>query len=353
MPEFNASSVPDEPENDEQEPEPEEIAPRQKINAANFLGINPGFRAIDYVGMPQPKLDLITGMVPTVASQINDMVKSMTSVQHVISPVAQILEARAKQRQQLIRYLTSTHVANDWAQEFLARQVDMLSHLVDPEAIRNLARKSAPPNWQDLEDLSDYRALMEIAKLGIPVAWIPEAAILRALIDADHDDRSGVLFEHRHGVLQQAQQLVDDIDVDWLGEETALLARALESARAGHHEAAQALATNVLDTLLRKAHTEEKPRGYYARVRVAIEESHGDPIDLLRRNVPYWPVPTALANIKDVEDPRVYNRNHTAHRVSLQQYSGINSVIALAIATSVLCEIDDRPDLEEPDDEVG
>jgi hypothetical protein len=112
----------------------------------------------------------------------------------------------------------------------------VIAHAIDTSWIRELIRRYQAGNWADLDpdEASDVATLAEIASQGIAVAWVPRAAVLRKLMAADAHERAALL-------LACESEILDDC------------ATAVESLTGGYHPPAQALAANILDTVLRVA----------------------------------------------------------------------------------------------------
>jgi len=130
------------------------------------------------------------------------------------------------------------------------------------------------------------------------------------------------------------------------------LGEAVAAACAGHHGPAQALAANVLDTVLRVAFPLGAWQGY-RRVREAIADLQGrTQLKHLRLGLALAPVLLAMTEFRGGSDPipDFYNRHATAHFVSRLQYNRLNALIAVMAAASVLRECYETLDEEEETD---
>ena len=144
-----------------------------------------------------------------------------------------------------------------------------------------------PPNWEeipgnDVDDLGD-KAIAIIQGEGIPMVWVPRPDIVASLVHAaDADARDAILLSSRDDIAADclgALSVVTNADLKPLAD---LGADAVSAQRAGHESSAQALATNVFDTVLRDAIRRgvifDGPLGYfrYDKVLKRIEPVSGE-----------------------------------------------------------------------------
>jgi hypothetical protein len=114
-------------------------------------------------------------------------------------------------------------------------------------------RAGAPPNWQFADDWPRLSMISEtVEQHGIPLAWVPRADIVVALVHAEGiEARRAILADHEADIIQDCFTCLDDIEAPELAE---FVANAREAARAfqgQYAKPAQALATVVLDAVLR------------------------------------------------------------------------------------------------------
>jgi hypothetical protein len=139
-----------------------------------------------------------------------------------------------------------------------------------------------PPKWeeapgQDVDDLAD-KAIAIIQGEGIPLVWVPRPETVSALVrSADADARDTILLASRDGISDDCTAVLTEITDAELLPLADLGAHALAALRDGRAAPAQALATNVSDTLLRdmdrRGVISGGPLGYfkYGKVRKRIE----------------------------------------------------------------------------------
>jgi hypothetical protein len=213
-------------------------------------------------------------------------------------------------------------------------------------------RHALAPNWLGLPATADFKgntltldvaSLARVASQGIAVAWIPRPPVLAELLDVAPADLLGVVLDRQGDILEDCLGALGRSKQGSLAAVGELLTSAVETARAGYYPATQALAANVLDTVLRIACPLGRWQGY-RRLREAILE--------LRNTGSLWHLRTGLALAPvllatEVYDgasnvvPSTYNRHATAHAAGGVQYSAANAIVALMAATSALRECDE------------
>ncbi|MEV7325254.1 hypothetical protein [Streptomyces sp. NPDC093970] len=98
-------------------------------------------------------------------------------------------------------------------------------------------------NWQGLESTPVTDLLSIALDDGIPIAWVPPAEVLGALLAAGgHDARLEVLGEFEDTILSACEAEIDACGDDWMREDVALARTVCAAFRAGHREAAACLA---------------------------------------------------------------------------------------------------------------
>lgn len=209
-----------------------------------------------------------------------------------------------------------------------------------------LGRSHLPSNWRrvgiepdDLED--EVRAILEE---GIPLAWVPSARVIELLLAApDASSRRRIISNNHKGILTGCEQLVARLPQKRALIYGDMVRKAINALRDGHVEAAQSLATNVLDTLITQ------------HSRDALETAPGVVTNVSsykkvrkqswRLTLAVHPVTTIMSGRYTLDDrPDGYRRNATAHAITRHQYNRINAVLSVMNATSLLtCFVRDTP----------
>lgn len=228
---------------------------------------------------------------------------------------------------------------------FLERiRVDMpaldFSRLVRPEIWTGLDRlveslkRLIPANLRDLE-IDEWAHLVEISEeQRMGVAWVPRTQVLRLLLDAGSvDERAQVLRDHAEAILDDCVASLSETNHSALVELVDFAVEAIETHRAGRTRAAQALATNVLDTALEQYH-EDGVKGFRAACKrlPGLDEDRASLLEVRLRMVTAG-IPSAYNGYDyDKRNPR-FSRTGTAHAVNAALYTPDNSLRAITLAT--------------------
>jgi hypothetical protein len=203
------------------------------------------------------------------------------------------------------------------------------------------------PNWIGLPGVVkesmvtlDVASLASVASQGVAVAWVPRPAVLAELLASTPADLIGVTLKRRDEIFDDCANALGRSSSGPIADVGTLLLTAIDTASAGYYPAAQALAANVLDTVLRIACPLGPWQGY-RHVREAISELRDTgTVRHLRTGLALAPVLLATDTYDGTSNvvPTAYNRHATAHAVGGIQYSEANAVVALMAATSALRE---------------
>jgi hypothetical protein len=200
-------------------------------------------------------------------------------------------------------------------------------------------QEALPPNWPTDTDIIE---MIELANDGIPVAWVPPAEVLTALLAAeDRPGRFRVLDEHRGTITAAVRLVLDEVTHPEIKRYVPLARRAVDAWDDGHLEAAQALSVAVAETVITEFHAEGRK---YAVVRKAalidLEDPDGEvTLGALRYVVaiapiasfytPWWPS-------SGLPKPDLLSRHVTVHHADASHYTSDNAMIAVLLQVSVL-----------------
>jgi hypothetical protein len=144
------------------------------------------------------------------------------------------------------------------------------------ERLGTAIEAALPVNWPRSPGIHLTEAVA-IVNAGIPLVWVPSAAIVAQLISApDGAARAAILVASSADISDDCSTVLADVTRPELKALAALAAEAASTLRAGFPAAAQALASNVFDTLLRDVTRrgiilEPAPRFWYGHVQRQIE----------------------------------------------------------------------------------
>jgi hypothetical protein len=213
------------------------------------------------------------------------------------------------------------------------------------EALRKLTerlRRLIPDNLRSLS-VDELRQVAEIsAAERWALAWAPRADIVHALLAADSAaTREKILVERMPEVLHDCEGVLRTVEAPDLIELSDFALQAVGACRAGHEGAAQALATNVLDTAIDKhlgTILQLTASGATRKAKEAFGSQLDDEATLLlwRRIVSCGGIPPSYDSYVYEERGSWYSRHGTAHCVNANLYSTANALRSILIVTSLL-----------------
>jgi hypothetical protein len=207
-----------------------------------------------------------------------------------------------------------------------------------------------PANLQPLSARKWTRILELGREEGIALAWVPRTALVQALLDApDAATREQLLLQEETAVLDDCAACLDTITEDPAMVELAGFARqAIDICRRGGHAGAQALATNVVETIANH-HLDRVVTGKGKGVSNRIRNRFGVPIDdsIALDELRVWLVgaPLFAAYREDYDyamRDSAFNRHGTAHCVNPNVYRPANALRSILLATSLLRLMDEE-----------
>lgn len=241
--------------------------------------------------------------------------------------------------------------ASVWDPRLLTNVREVLAGITRRQA--EYLRANGPENWADLADGVSTTGLFQLAASGIPIAWVPPAAVLAKLIAATDEHRGDVLVAHAGVILESCVTAVEPLrGGDWTNL-VVLLDHVAQAGRAGNWPAVQALATNLAEAATRLLSEVEKNAGPFKkwktrRTEISEQRDGRGKFTLTqlmdeRWAIAFWPAVLAFEYVDfDGPEPGGYNRHSTAHKPSLTQYTTVNAITAAMLAASMLRAIHDR-----------
>ncbi|MGX8903685.1 hypothetical protein ACR820_00015 [Streptomyces netropsis] len=244
--------------------------------------------------------------------------------------------------------------------ENLRRQMADLTGLNDMvrQALQPLAASYRPPQWHSVfESLRDRiikhrpENLREVTlgtgdleqllvEEGIPLMWVPGPQTVRALLDApDAAARRRIIGRRWKGIVNDCEAVLEEVHHPAVQDARGFALEVVYALRAGHTSAAQALAANLLDSLLQRyfdnavriqlTKNDFKTKG----IKFKLEDHK---YKVACTFAPVWYAHAQYRAKNGDPIPRTFGRHPSAHGVSRTQYSRINAVYALMLATSVV-----------------
>lgn len=239
---------------------------------------------------------------------------------------------------------------------------DVLERLAGDGALRAAAELFRPANWHGSGVPAEH--LLEISAAdGIPLAWVPPTATVRAIGKAtSRADRILILEADEESILVSCEELLAECTDPWVQDLAPLAVQALAAWRAGYEAAATALAVCVADPLViwaaeirhldvyddmaayekdRSQAKHEKKRNRYPRA-VRRSKLPDNPSPHLVPNLAVLaPLGSFLTRWWPGEDdplPEGLSRHVVAHQPSANYFNRPNGIVALMLMTSLLRE---------------
>ncbi|WP_133733815.1 hypothetical protein [Nocardia ignorata] len=206
--------------------------------------------------------------------------------------------------------------------------------LFDWERIQKLVGSLFPPNWRGVDtEGCDLEALL--LDEGLPLGWVPDSKTVQALFDASTpQERRKILGRRWKSILKFCRSNLDSVVDPKLLNYCVFAMQAIDSIEANIPAGGQALAANLLDTMLRDT------LDSVARSLVTSQKDRLDLDDLpVRASIVFggiWGSFTEFWASRGDVVPRGYSRHASAHAVGKRQYSRINAVIAVMHVTAYI-----------------
>ncbi|MEU6885666.1 hypothetical protein ABZ918_10715 [Streptomyces viridosporus] len=208
------------------------------------------------------------------------------------------------------------------------------------ENIRRFSASIFPENWEgvDRPSIDEFETLL--IDEGIALMWVPGPKVIQALLNADTAaERRRIIGRRWKRIAADCEAALTDVTHPALQDAKRFGLDCVSAIQDGHTSAAQALAGNLLDSVLRKnfdnAARLEVTRNNFKKngVRFNLDDYK------IRAAFTFAPVWCAHAKYRTEDGdpiPRTFGRHPTTHAVSRAQYSRINAVMGLMLVTSVI-----------------
>jgi hypothetical protein len=236
---------------------------------------------------------------------------------------------------------------------------DVVEKAKSNRALRSALEMTRPENWRG-SGLTPEQILPVAIVDGIPVAWVPPADVLKALVGTPSGRRVAELTKHTDEILKDCRTRIGQSNDELAADESTLVRRALDAFEAGYHEAAMALAVAVGESLALWA---SEPRVHFFDSReemIAWDELRKkekynlaklelaavspaqptNPHEVLRHAL-IGPIPRFFTPFWGREGeamPATTSRHATVHKPTVRHLSTENALLAIMLATSILRE---------------
>ena len=201
-----------------------------------------------------------------------------------------------------------------------------------------LARSGFPANLCGVDGVSIGTVLSIAEEDGIALYGVPSVAVTRRILSAATPQaRRRILGDSLGQIVTDCASAVGNVSDPKIRPLAKMLSLAARAAAAGHTEAAQALATNVLDSALHDlVDAELQP---LARARRGGNGARERAELVIREALVVLPLARAHVTFDRKKGdivPQVFSRHATVHVPGARQYSKRNTSQVLLLATSLL-----------------
>jgi hypothetical protein len=210
------------------------------------------------------------------------------------------------------------------------------------ERIRSGLRRAFPPNWDpDRVRLALIRTI--VAEDGIPIVWVPRAAIVSELMAVStRDERLGILNARDAEVIEDCTECLTHCSRSVLADNVALAQRAMDAYTARLYEPSQALAVVIAETIITQYVAGGPGHGVYKKATQIAKFRGSIMLSELRRAAAIAPIErfyTEWYAASGNPPPPELSRHVSVHHPSLQQYSRSNALLAVMLLVSLLREV--------------
>lgn len=205
-------------------------------------------------------------------------------------------------------------------------------------ALRKAWQAALPPNLRPIADQTSPGIILNfVEEEGIPLYLVPRPSIAEQLLSAEDTAlRRRLLSENSDLIVADCASVLADCDASFTESAVRFMDLVMAALTDDHNAAGQALATNLLDTLLQTSMEEAD------RITMTSHREGRGPhaLDLeLRQSYVMLPIWKAYSKFRPSDDdavPDVYSRHASVHGVSEMQYTRVNALQALMLVTSYI-----------------
>lgn len=201
-----------------------------------------------------------------------------------------------------------------------------------------------PVNLRGIDGLTLEVIEQIIVTEDIPLSGVPRSSISRALIEAGGPaERRAILGRRWKAIAQDCEEVLRRCGSPSTAADRDFALKAVAALQDGHAEASQALAANLLDTMLTKHFRSDRVVLVPSRS-VLTPDGYGD--FALRKFLALGPIWSAYKRFfpqNGDRTPRTFARHASAHAVSRAQFSRRNAVQGLMLVASLIGYLESNP----------
>ncbi len=205
--------------------------------------------------------------------------------------------------------------------------------------MRYYAAQARVENWVELQTDDWVRALdLMRGDESVALAWVPPARVVKLLVDApNHAARDDVLLARDHEIVAAARVVIDAVTHDKLGDLRITLEQAWDAYEQGLYRPAQAAAAGAIGEAVNVQRGEN-----FTKLRGGLEQqrnAHPEAWALIEvRMLAVW---CSVATAVEPTWNRLpgFNRHACVHGMSGEQYTQVNCLRGLMVATAAAREL--------------
>lgn len=343
---------------DESEPEQPDDEPRRELTPAErdvkslaeavrrmavpkfdlpvYYTINPALRLSDIVGKQN-------------ASIADSVAKASGLANASMAQLSGIADVQTKLAAQLIKnadFGVSASLAQV-TQQFAAQQAHVWDSIA--ASVRLIVPSSYPPNLRDVDGirLTEVRQVAFIE--GVPLYRIPCKETAEVLLQAENpEERQVVLARRWKGIVDDCRDAVEACESEAVARYKAKVLEALDALEADLPSASQALASCILESLVWDFFGEDRkrftPAKWGNRKPDAYEELG---VHEFIAFAPIWQAFQQFDRSKGDPVPRTFSRHASVHTISDDQFTKVNTLQGLMLASSLVVFMDESQGLDE------
>jgi hypothetical protein len=214
-------------------------------------------------------------------------------------------------------------------------QHDQIAKII--QASSAIFKNLYPPNWEGVKGVGLELVLRIALDEGIPLVAVPRPATVQLIVKApDLRTRRAIIGRRWRSITSDCEACLRELKASETSSFVHFVGKVISALRDGHSEAAQALAANLLDSLLLTHFSQDLKaikKAHYKRASLDLDDYT---VRLALAIAPAWRAYQTFHPGNGDRVPRDFARHASAHAVSERQYSRVNAVIALMLVTSLL-----------------
>lgn len=295
---------------------------------ANVIGSKIEFQAARVLANAVPKF------------QVSNAARLAAAARIQMSGVSALVEAqRTLMGKSLYIDFGTGETAAMLVKQFTARQ----SHVW--AAVRNSGRRLSlaffPANLRviaGIETIGIAAVRRIVVEEGLPLYMVPGPEIAELLLRGESEEARRVILADRcDEILADCREAIGGVASEDLSSDRAMVLKALAALEGGHHEAAQALAGSIVESLVWDYFEgDAKNRRRYLQGEQFPEAYKELGMHEFIALAPLWRAFQTFSRPKGDPIPATFSRHGSAHTISQEQFTLVNAIQGIMLASSLL-----------------